>query len=117
MSLTKKGEKKMNHNLELITELKNSLPSKRMLQVVSAAIVDVGDTTFILKNRGPEYILLKYADFTYYNENHGSDLHYDYDEIARKNVRFDLNLFGERGKRAVDIWQDHKNFEQYLFQD
>lgn len=47
----------MNHNLELITELKNSLPSKRMLQVVSAAIVDVGDTTFILKNRGPEYIL------------------------------------------------------------
>jgi len=90
------------NDLQLIEELKNSLPSRRMLEVASVAIVDIGENTLIIKNRYPEWYLFKYDDFIHYTEKHGME--HDYEEIIGKKVRFDLSLFSRRGQEAAEKW-------------
>lgn len=83
---------------QLIEELKNSLPSRKMLEVVNIGIVKIGDELITLKNR-PCYEFKEVEAITY-NESH--DMNHDYREILAKTVIFSNSLIGLRGKRAIE---------------
>lgn len=82
---------------ELIQELRVSLPSRRMLEVVNIGAVKVGDELIVLKKR-PYYDVIE-EDMIIYNEHH--NMHHDYKELIAKSVIFDSSLIGRRGKEVI----------------
>lgn len=89
---------------ELIEELKYSLPSKRMLDVVNVGAVRVGNEYVILKQRpGHEF---KLEESIHFVENIG--LKHDYKEILGKSVIFSGNAIGYRGHEAIEKFLESK---------
>ncbi|MBU5262071.1 hypothetical protein [Bacillus atrophaeus] len=80
---------------ELIKELRMSLPSNRILEVVRNGAIQVyGDLIFLKKKDEADS-----SDFIKWEENKGYN--YDYRELQGKNVIFGHTLFNERGKEAL----------------
>ena len=88
---------------ELAEILRTSLPSKRMLEVVSIGAVKVGSKLIILKQR-PSYEF-KEDEAVLYSERH--DIGHHYKEIQAKTVIFDTKLLNLRGQEAI------KEFNRY----
>jgi len=82
---------------ELIEELRMSLPSRRMLEVVNIGAVKVGDELIILKQR-PNYDVIE-ENMIAYNERH--NVYHNYKELLAKNVIFNTGLFGFKGREAI----------------
>lgn len=91
----------------LIKELRYSLPSKRMLDVVRCAVVKVNDELIVLKNRYDfqpmENLMIKYDEV--------HDMSHDYKEIQGRSVIFDVKLFGQRGQRAIQEYLIEEEFK------
>lgn len=79
-------------------ELRTSLPSPRMLNVVDMGVIDIGDELIILKNRHDhkpiKELLTPYNEIQY-------DMGHKYKEILGENVIFDKELLSRRGKLAI----------------
>lgn len=80
---------------ELIEELRLSLKSKIMLELVKNGAVKIcGDYIFLKRRDGTDF-----CNPIKWEENKG--FQYDYKEIHDKNVVFSFSLFGDRGQKAV----------------
>ncbi|PGO60609.1 hypothetical protein [Priestia megaterium] len=81
-------------------ELRLSLPSKMMLEVVNFGAIEVDGELIVLKNRYPKNYVFHPDSFIHYDEWH--DMHHKYKEIEKKNVIFDKSLLRPRGLRAIE---------------
>lgn len=90
---------------KLIEILRISLPSRRLLEVVSIGAVKVGDELIILKQR-PDYEVIE-EDMITYNERH--EITHGYRELIAKSVIFDNSLFYIRGRLAIEAYKLSKN--------
>lgn len=80
---------------ELVEELRLSLPSKRMLEIVSNGAIQMYGDLILLKRREGTSL----DNFIKWEENKGWQ--HDYQEIHGKNVIFSLSLFDIRGQQAI----------------
>lgn len=87
---------------ELRMELIYSLPSKRMLEVVSnmAVMNPVTNEPIFLKLR-PTYENVPLSEYITYSERH--DWNHDYKELIAKFVIVDHSLLGLRGRIALGL--------------
>lgn len=104
---------------ELINEIRYSLPSKRMLEVVNSAIIHIGNLTIVLKNRRgyseKEIIgMIEDNEFELYSRHYG---YFDFNtvdlsELDKKDIEFSKQTLGHRGLLALstlaDIYRDCK---------
>jgi Na+-transporting NADH:ubiquinone oxidoreductase subunit NqrF len=82
---------------QLVEELRLSLPSKKMLDVVRTGAVQInGDLIFLKKREG---FSIEKESFICWDKD--KDWNYDYNELHDKNVIFSLSLFGKRGQQAL----------------
>jgi hypothetical protein len=92
----------------LIDELKNALPSRRMLDRVRFGAVKVGDKLVVLKNRytfePQEHLMIKYSK----KQPHD----HDYRELHGSSVLFDKSILNERGHKAIDLYLENTEGEK-----
>ncbi|WP_078391265.1 hypothetical protein [Shouchella patagoniensis] len=86
----------------LKNELRMSIISKRLLEVVIIGAVEVGNDLVILKQRA-NYDF-KEEEAIYYSEKH--DLNYGYKELIAKVVIYDHSLFKLKGRAAIKEYLD-----------
>lgn len=84
-------------------ELRKSLPSIRLLHVVSNLVIEHPETKelIFLKQR-PGFENVSISDYINYSERH--DLLHFYGELIGKSVILDISLLGDRGRKALNDW-------------
>ena len=93
------GEEVMTREEELVEELRCSLPSKQMLDIVSFGAVEINGMLITLKSRyGYGYLFHPNSITRYYKPYF--DTH-NYEELQGKNVIFSTEVFSRRGLLAL----------------
>jgi hypothetical protein len=92
---------------QLIEELRVSIVSKRLLEVVSIGAVEVGGDLIILKQR-PSYEFNREEAITYSEQ---QPMGYPYKELIAKTVIFDHKLFNRRGHKAMFDYMIEEEFK------
>jgi hypothetical protein len=95
------GDDNMN-TITLIEELRNSLPNRKMLEVVAVGAVEIDNRLIILKSRFPEMHIFSKDEFVRFDKDLGRQ--YDYEEIRGKLVIFDHSIISYRGREAIKKW-------------
>jgi predicted ATP-binding protein involved in virulence len=85
---------------DIINELRNSLPSIRIVEVTNnLAVLNPYTGKLIYLKQRPNFEDTPLSEYVSYNEKH--DKLHNYQELLTKSVIIDFNLLNERGKELL----------------